>query len=277
MPFDPQTWAILAPIVLLASFVFQAAGFGAGLVAVPLATLFLDLHLVLPVLALLEFLNALRLVSVNRHLIAWREVWPLVGFSALGTLAGVSLLITLPIGWLMIGMAAFVAGFLVYQQRRPGPATDPVSRVWAVPAGMASGLGSAMFGMGGPPYLIYLHLRAMPFAIWRASFAVVGLFSLVWRISGFAAAGFYWPPAPLILAASLVPVALLAIWLAARAKPYLDERLLRRLVQILLGLAALTLMLRGIEDLRSPTMAESPAFPASAGLTADHFRILEVS
>lgn len=249
MAFDPLAWAILAPIVLLASFVFQTVGFGAGLIAVPLATLFMDLRFVLPVLAVLEMLNGLRLVNAQRHHARPREALPLVVFGAIGTAIGVSLLVNLPRAWLMIGMAAFIGVFLV-QQRRATPRTvEPVSRAWSVPAGLGSGIGSAMFGMGGPPYLIYLHLRALPFQSWRATAAVVGVFSLTWRLTAFMLAGLFAEPRVIVTAVALIPVAVLAIYLARRAGPSIDERMLRRMVTVLLALAAATLAARGASQL----------------------------
>jgi uncharacterized membrane protein YfcA len=249
--FDVTTWITLAPIVLLASFVFQAVGFGAGLVAVPLATIFLDPKMVLPVLALLELVNSLRLLRLSHGGARLAEALPLILFSGIGTAVGVGLLVNLPIGWLMIGMAAFIGTFLVHQQRGASNLpTHTVSRAWVLPTGLASGIGSAMFGMGGPPYLIYLHLRGLPFEAWRATAVLVGLFSLIWRITGFTSAGLYARPGILILSISLLPSALIAIWLAERVKPRLDERLLRRCVQVLLALASLTLLLRGVGALR---------------------------
>ena len=79
----------------------------------------------------------------------------------------------------------------------------PVSRLWALPAGFTGGLISALFGTGGPPYVIYLSHRTTERSALRATFS--GLFMLdgALRIVAFLATG--------LLASDLLPSIALSI------------------------------------------------------------------
>ena len=108
--------------------------------------------------------------------------------SLIGILAGVTLLVNLPREPLLTGLAVFVLFFAlrylfnIHGERR-------ISRLWALPAGFAGGLISALFGTGGPPYVIYLSHRTTDRSALRASFS--GLFMLdgALRIVAFLATG----------------------------------------------------------------------------------------
>ncbi len=59
-----------------------------------------------------------------------------------------------------------------------------LSRSWAIPAGFAGGATGALFGVGSPPYIMYLTRRLLDKGAVRATFswliAIDGAFRLTW-------------------------------------------------------------------------------------------------
>ena len=189
-------------IILAAYFIRGITGFGSGLIAVPLLAHFLPLQTVVPLVLVLDFSASLLLSRHTRAQVRWDEIRPLLPTTLIGILAGVSLLVNLPREPLLTGLAVFVLFFAlrylfnIHGERR-------ISRLWALPAGFTGGLTSALFGTGGPPYVIYLSHRTREKSALRATFS--GLFMLdgALRIVTFLATG--------LLASDLLPCIALSL------------------------------------------------------------------
>lgn len=183
-----ETYLPALAIILAAYFIRGITGFGSGLIAVPLLALLMPLQTVVPLVLVLDFSASLVLSRHTRAHVRWEEVGPLLPTTLIGILAGVSLLVTLPREPLLTALALFVLVFAlrylfnIHGEKR-------ISRWWAMPAGFAGGLISALFGTGGPPYVVYLSHRTRDKAALRATFS--GLFMLdgALRILTFAAGG----------------------------------------------------------------------------------------
>jgi len=183
-----ETYAAALGIILAAYFIRGITGFGSGLIAVPMLALVMPLQVVVPLVLVLDFSASLVLSRHTRAHVRWDEIRPLLPTTLIGILAGVSLLVTLPREPLLTGLALFVLVFaLRYLFNIHGE--RHISRWWALPAGFAGGLISALFGTGGPPYVIYLSHRTRDKSALRATFS--GLFMLdgALRILTFFAAG----------------------------------------------------------------------------------------
>jgi uncharacterized membrane protein YfcA len=146
-------------------------------VAIPLLAHLLPLQFVVPWILVLDFTASVVLGSraADRRAIRWSEIrWLLPGTVA-GVLLGVTLLMSLPKPPLLAGLGVFVMAFglrsLLYLH-----GSEPVTRWWAVPAGLIGGTVGAVFGTGGPPYVVYLTHRIHDKAALRATFS--GLFML---------------------------------------------------------------------------------------------------
>jgi uncharacterized membrane protein YfcA len=193
-----ETDAAVLGIILAAYFIRGITGFGSGLIAVPLLAHFMPLQAVVPLVLILDFSASLVLSRYTRAQVRWDEIGPLLPTSLIGILAGVSLLVNLPREPLLTGLGVFVLFFAlrylfnIHGERR----TAHIAAV-GIAAGFAGGLISALFGTGGPPYVIYLSHRTTDKSALRASFS--GLFMLdgALRILAFLATG--------LLASDLLP------------------------------------------------------------------------
>ena len=145
-------------ILLFAYFIRGITGFGSGLIAIPLLAHFLPLTFVVPMMLALDFVASIVLSRHTRLQVRWDEIRILMPTSLVGMLAGVVLLVNLPRDPLLVGLGLFVILFgLRYLFNVHGEKT--ISRWWSLPTGLSGGLIGAMFGTGGPPYVVYLSHR----------------------------------------------------------------------------------------------------------------------
>lgn len=145
------------------------------MVAVPLLALFLPLTFVVPLMVAVDFTSAVTLGSGARSRIAWKEIAALLPFGTSGVLLGILLLIRLPPAPLLAALGLFA---LVFGTRNilGLHGTAPISRWWALPAGLLGGTIGTLFGTGGPPYVVYLSHRIHDKTRLRATLS--GLFVL---------------------------------------------------------------------------------------------------
>lgn len=242
----PEGFVLLVALAGLGSFVYGVAGFGSGLVAIPLALHAHPASLVLAVYALLDMVNVGRVLWVHpvRAIAApavRAELVRLVPACVVGLVVGTLLLTVIAPRPLIVLLGAFVTGYALWSLRAGGAACV-WGRQWAVPAGVCSGLTSSMFGIGGPPYVIYLVRRALEPAALRAAIAMAGLVSMGGRALAFGLSGLLDDPAVWWTALVAVPVSLLSLALAERVRRHLSPGATRRVIEGLLLLSGLSLL-----------------------------------
>lgn len=73
-----------ALVLVIAYIVRGIAGFGSGLIAIPVLTLMLPISIVVPLVVLLDYIASLSQGLKNRDDIRWKELLPLIPFSLAG-------------------------------------------------------------------------------------------------------------------------------------------------------------------------------------------------
>ena len=145
-------------IILLAYLIRGITGFGSGLIAIPLLAHFLPLTFVVPLILVVDLIASAILTRQTKLQVQWNEIGLLLIPTIIGMLIGIFLLINLPREPLLAGLGAFVILFgLRYALNIHSE--KPISRWWSAPTGLFGGLIGAMFGTGGPPYVVYLTHR----------------------------------------------------------------------------------------------------------------------
>jgi len=145
-------------IILLAYLIRGITGFGSGLIAIPLLAHLLPLTFVVPLVLVVDFIASAILTRHTKLQVQWKEIGILLPPTIIGMLIGTFLLINLPREPLLIGLGSFVILFglrYVFNIH----SEKPISRWWSAPTGIIGGLIGAMFGTGGPPYVVYLSHR----------------------------------------------------------------------------------------------------------------------
>jgi len=180
--------AATAAILLAAYFIRGITGFGSGLISVPLLALFLPLQFVVPLILLLDFTASIVIGGFNFKRVKWDEVGVLIPFGMVGVILGTSLLVNLPPEPMLIALAGFVFIFAVRSLLNLH-GEKLISRGWAVPASLTGGTVGALFGTGGPPYVIYLSHRIRDKSDLRATFSALFFTEGLTRIGSFLVAG----------------------------------------------------------------------------------------
>ena len=234
-----------AAILLTAYFIRGITGFGSGLISVPLLALFLPLQFVVPLILLLDFTASIVIGGFNFKRVKWGEVGVLIPFGIVGVIVGTSLLVILPPEPMLIALAGFVFIFAVrslFNIRGEKPA----SRAWAVPASLTGGTVGALFGTGGPPYIIYLTHRIRDKSDLRATFSALFFTEGLTRIASFLVAGLLVTAAVWIAYLAALPIMLGALYLGGRVHVGLTPPQMTRLVGVLLLVSSMSLLFKAL-------------------------------
>ena len=143
------------PAVLLASVaafgladLSAVAGFGGGVLLLPVFTAMFGLRVAVPMLTLTQLVSNGSRVWVNRHDLRW----PLIGWFAVGAVpcavVGGLLLTHAPMGVLQRLLGVFLIAIVIWRRVRPQP--KPPRNPAFAGIGAVSGLGSALLGSVGP-------------------------------------------------------------------------------------------------------------------------------
>ena len=244
IPIDLTTYAVAAVVVFGAYVIFGISAFGAALFTVPILSHFLPLDFVLPMCVLLDVSAALALgVRFSREA-DWNELKWMVPLSLAGAVAGVTLLVALPRQATIAGIGAFLVAYGIYALRQK-EAVRLVSRAWAPVAGFIGGAFGTLFGIGAPPYAIYLTHRMRDKLAFRATLSNMVIFSVSIRALVFTAGGLMLADR-LIGFAMLVPFTLGGLWLGNRLQARISRAALLRVVAVLLLLIGVSLLARAL-------------------------------
>ncbi len=241
----PEQFAATAAILLAAYWIRGITGFGSGLVAVPLLALFMPLKFVVPLVLLLDFTASLVIGGLHFKRVKWDELGILIPFGVVGVVLGTSLLLRLPAEPMLIALAAFVFIFAVRSLFNIH-GDKPASRGWAVPAALTGGTVGALFGTGGPPYVIYLSHRIRDKSDLRATFSALFFFEGLTRIASFLVAGLLLTAQIWIAYVVALPLVLGALYLGGHMHVSLSQGQMTRLVGMLLLVSSISLLFKAM-------------------------------
>jgi uncharacterized membrane protein YfcA len=237
-------FAIAAVVVFGAYVIFGISAFGAALFTVPILSHFLPLEFVLPMCVLLDVSAALALGARFSRDADWLELKWMVPLSLAGAVAGVTLLVALPRQATIAGIGAFLVAYGIYALRQKDT-VRMVSRAWAPVAGFTGGAFGTLFGIGAPPYAIYLTHRMPDKLAFRATLSNMVIFSVSIRALVFTAGGLMLADR-LVGFAILLPFALAGLWLGNRIHGRISRGGLLQVVAGLLLLIGVSLLARAL-------------------------------
>ena len=194
-------------VVTSAYFIRGITGFGSGLISVPLLALSYPLTFAIPLILALDFTASLALGGINRKQTEWSEIKLLLPAGLIGGVIGIVALLKLPPTPILIALGMFTMffGFRNVFGLQP---VGQIHRRWAIPAGFAGGATGALFGVGSPPYVMYLSRRLHDKGQMRATFSWLIAVDGAARLTWLAIAGVLFDPKVLFAyAICLVPMA----------------------------------------------------------------------
>ena len=232
---------VLAGIIIAVAYLVRGiAGFGSGLIAVPLLVMMQPLTIVVPLVVLLDYVASASHGLKHRESIQWRDILPLLPFTIIGVVLALYVFKSVDQAMLIKGLAIFIILFAFYNLLTISPAASP-HRIWVVPAGSFGGMIGTLFGTGGPFYVIYLMLRGLDKTQFRASFATIFLMDGAARITGYASAGFFTIDLVLLVAVAL-PVMMVGMYIGGHIHTNLSQQTFKRAISVLLLISGAVLL-----------------------------------
>jgi len=218
-------------VVFIAYLIRGIAGFGSGLIAVPLLAIHLPLVIVVPLVVTLDYLASFSHGLTRQEKIQWGEILPLIPFSFLGIALSLYILKSSDTKILSVVLGIFIISFSIYQllPMQLGRASKAV----AIPLGFLGGFVGTLFGTGGAFYVIYLNLRHLKKNTFRENFAMLFLIDGSMRIIGYLTKDFYTPQllTHLLL---LIPVAGLGLYFGGKIHVTISKERFTRLISAIL-------------------------------------------
>ena len=239
----PHDLLPIALVVFAGYLVFGITGFGASPITIPVLVHFLPVPFVLSLAALLDLGSALALGFHTRRQADRRELLTLVPFTLAGLTLGVTLLLRLPRRATLLALGVFVCAYAVHLTLRR-ESRRPLSRWWAAPAGIVGGLIGALFGIGGPAYVMYITGRVREPEAQRATISQMVILSVGLRATAFALAGLLAGRTLWLAVAVLLPVAWAGVWAGHRVHLRLAPATAARIIAAALFMAGATLVAR---------------------------------
>ncbi|HVC62185.1 MAG TPA: sulfite exporter TauE/SafE family protein [Acetobacteraceae bacterium] len=218
---------MLVPLLMAMFGVFAASvlrgftGFGFGLSAVPLLSLVLPPHKVVPFVTLLQVLVGLPGLRSAWRIADLRAVLGLGPGLVLGVPIGLVVLIEVPPNGVRLAIGLLIMLSVVGLWRRVRLPPHP-SRGVTLAAGLVSGVMNGLGSMGGAPVVVYLLALSHEAAVVRASSIVYFLFAAIVTAIPMAARGLV-DREVLLWSAAAIPVLLVGSavgnWAFGRAGP----------------------------------------------------------
>lgn len=245
---DPVELLPAAGIVFVAYLVRGVSGFGSALVAVPLLAHFLPLTFVVPWVAAMDVAAALALTrsGLKGGHVRWAEIGYLVPPAVLGILVGLQLLVRVDPEPLLATLGILVTAFGARQLLGLG-GDRPVSRWWALPAGLLGGGIGAVFSTGGPPFVIYLTHRLADKSALRATLSGLFLIEGTLRVLALLFAGLLLQQDMAVYLLAGVPLMAAGLWTGHHVHLGLGQRQMALTVGALLVASGLSLLARVFE------------------------------
>lgn len=243
MPIPLDALMFVALVIFAGYLIFGVTGFGASPITIPVLVHVFPLTFVLPLAALLDLASALALGFHTRRRADSRELLTLVPFTLVGLILGVTLLVRLPRDATLLALGLFVCAYAGHTVLRRDTARR-LSRRWAAPAGIVGGVVGALFGMGGPPYVMYLAGRIPEPAGRRATISQMVILNVGLRVVAFALAGLLLSRTLWLVVALLLPVAGAGLWVGNRIHVRLAPATAARCIGALLLLTGAALIAR---------------------------------
>ena len=235
-----------AAIVFGAFVVRGTSGFGAGMVAIPLLVFIIPIHAAVPMMGLLAFILFIFLSIRDRHSVVWEELKILIPVTLLGVVAGTLLFKNLDSAVLLKLLGIFIMAFAVYvlAVHYVGLPQVRCSRGWAAPVGFLGAAGDTMFGGGGGTLVvIYMHMRGIGTAQFRATVAVLWFFEMIARLAGYAFAGYY-TLSTLVFAVLMLPLVWAGTYLGERIGNRISQETFSKVLAIMLLASGVTVLLK---------------------------------
>jgi hypothetical protein len=233
-------------IVFAGHVVKGVSGFGSALFAVPLLLLILDVKLVTPGFLLFDFTSGVLLLGSNWRSINRRLLLLLVSGMLLGTGLGTWVLLSFSHAILKRILGVLVAGWALVMllDREPNTLAPErsLSTGLAPVSGFLGGALGAMFGVNGPPIIIYLSQVLKEKEPFRATLVGAFFADACYKMVLFSANGLL-NREVFQFALLMAPFLVAGVAVGSRLERILDQKVFRKIVAGILAVAGVLLLI----------------------------------
>jgi hypothetical protein len=219
--------------VFIGHLIKSFSGFGAALLAIPILANFISLKVLIPLFVLFDFYSGSSVLitskkEVNLKQLTW-VVSGLLGGTFLGTLFLKSINATFLENLFGLVIAVFALKDLIFTKIK----LKFNSNYWGILAGFLGGLCGALFGVNGPPIVIYLVEKIKDTKQLRGTLMVIFMIDAVWKIILFSANQLM-TFKTLWLSLLLIPFMIPGLYLGKQANLKVDKRIFKKAIAVLL-------------------------------------------
>jgi uncharacterized protein len=211
-------------IVFTAFFLRGFTGFGSAVFGVPLILLIAGISFVVPAYLVLDAAATGILTIETKKYFSWRIALPVVLGMIPGNIVGTYILSSYEIPILKIILGTLILAFSVYILFvRETPEIKDRRGVFGFIAGVVSGVLGGIFGVSGPPIVIYLKYRIPQKDMFRAQIVLLIIFENVFRLFLYSFGGLF-NPYNLVFALIFLPAMALGLFFGSRTNIKASQR-----------------------------------------------------
>jgi uncharacterized membrane protein YfcA len=221
-------------IVALGHFIKGLSGFASALFAIPLLALFLDIKFVVPVFLLFDFISGIILTIQNRKFIDRGEAFLLLSGLVIGTGIGTYFLVSFGNEVLKkvfgIMVILFALKILILDNEKT---KRQINRIWGPVSGFVGGCVGGMFGLNGPPMVLYLAHQIKNKQVFRATLYGVFFTDACYRLVLYSFSKLITIEA-IKFAVYLTPFLLIGLFLGSKLHAKINENIFKKIIASIL-------------------------------------------
>ena len=238
-------FVLVALIVMLGQIIYTAIGFGSGMVTISLLALcFGNVNLYVPFFLLLCLPAELTVFLKDRHHLELGRTARLLLFIFPGIVLGTLLLKSAPGNSLVLALGILIvvlAGWFLAGEKQWKPA--PIHPRWEPVVGAISGVLGGLYGISGPPLIVYFKARGVDKTVFRVALLTIFLFMTVFRTGTYTVTGLFTVPI-LVSTACILPFSLGGMGIGMVLHDRIPEDRFKQITSVVLLLSGVLLIVK---------------------------------
>ncbi len=238
-----MVYAVLIAAVFFGALTQGVAGFGAGMVAMALIPLVMDVPDAVAVIAVVCLVvNFSILVQIRSH-VTRERAGPMIAGAFIGVPVGLLALKRFDPSVLKITLGIILIGYAVQSLMRPREGAQGISHAWGFIIGIAGGALGGAFNTGGPPAVIYVTLQGWTKDATKATltafFCSISTLQMPLYIASDVLTAEHVP----YIAAAL-PTLWMGLWAGTKVYDTIDQEVFRRVVLAMIAVMGVAFLVK---------------------------------